>query len=191
MSDKFADKRTGAGHIKQGFKAVKETYKALYNNKTAGAKTGANNLKAVVTGRTADGKVVPKAARAKVGALGAASVTPIGPIAAFAMGVKKSVKEAKDDRAKAAVVKAMKKELKAMDAGAPAPGAPKLAATFKKAAPSAGLQRTMASPTIGEKLPPAPPPPKVRPTVMRPAALPKASSLKLPPAPPRPTGKGK
>lgn len=178
----FADKRTAGGHIKEGFKNVKATYNALYNKSgpSGGAKTGANNFKAIATGRTAAGAPIPAGARAKVAAMGAASVTPIGPIAAFAAGVKKSIKEKKDDKAMAAQVKAIKKELRADEKASKPPKA----APFAAAKP--GVARPGTAPTIGVKLPKAPPPPG-RPTVMRPANLPKASSLKVaPPKPPPP-----
>lgn len=166
---KFAHKRTAAGHIKEGLKNIKATYKALYNRPgagpTSGSKTAATNLK-IVAGKEVPGiPRQPAKVRAKLGALGAASVTPVGPIAAFAAGVKKSIAEKKADKAMKAEVKAIKKDL----------AAPK----FQPATPSSSA-RPANAPVIGRKSPPAAAP---RPTAMRPAALPKVGSLTLPPAP--------
>lgn len=165
---KFAHKRTAAGHIKEGLKNIKATYKALYNRPgagpTSGSKTAATNLK-IMAGKEVPGVPrQPAKIRAKLGALGAASVTPVGPIAAFAAGVKKSIAEKKADKAMKAEVKAIKKEL----------ATPK----FQPATPSVSV-RPASAPVIGRKSAPAAP----RPTALRPAALPKVGSLTLPPAP--------
>src|SRR5262249_40931230 len=90
--------RTVADHLKQGLKNVPGTYKALYNRPTKGLGGGAStvptNLRVIAKGNTAPGMAkLPASTRVKVVAMGAASVTPIGPVAAFASGVAKSVKQ--------------------------------------------------------------------------------------------------
>lgn len=177
---KFAHKRGVGGHIKEGLKAVKETYKGLYNSPSQGAKTGASNLKAIATGRTASGQAVPGATRAKVAAMGVASVTPVGPIAAFAAGVKKSVAEAKKDRRMNEKVQAIKQELR--EGTAPPPTGSK--STFVKAARSPETSRAASGLAIGKKTPPPPAPTKPKVTV--PSVRAKASDVsKAPPTPPR------
>lgn len=88
--------RNAADHLKQGVKNIKTTYDALYNRKGpgGGATTVPNNVKLIATGRT-DAGMPKQTAKTRVGlaAMGAASVTPVGPVAAFAMGVKKSVND--------------------------------------------------------------------------------------------------
>jgi hypothetical protein len=116
-----------AKDIKAGFKNIKTTYDTLYNRTGpgGGAKTVATNVKYIVKGSMAQ-KVGTNAkgdggARAKLAAVGAASVTPIGPIVAFAAGVKKSA----DDRAK----------LKAIRTGATKPPTDSTKNTGPKSAP--------------------------------------------------------
>lgn len=88
--------RNAADHLKQGVKNIKTTYDALYNRKGpgGGATTVPNNVKLIATGRT-DAEMPKQSTKTRVGlaAMGAASVTPVGPVAAFAMGVKKSVND--------------------------------------------------------------------------------------------------
>lgn len=86
------------GHIKEGFKNVPKMYGALYNAKgPAGAKLGvgntvAGNVKTVVTGKSSPGlPAKPGAQRAKIAAVGASSVTPLGPVVAVGLGIAKSV----------------------------------------------------------------------------------------------------
>ncbi len=91
--------RTVGGHIKEGFKNIKTTYKALYNNDApkdmgGGKNTAKTNVKAITTGKMGS-RTMTAGGRAGLAAIGVASVTPVGPIAAFALGVKKSVKEQK------------------------------------------------------------------------------------------------
>jgi hypothetical protein len=90
------------GHIKEGLKNVPKVYNALYNAKDArGAKLGvANtvgaNVRTVVTGKSSAAlPAKPGAQRAKIAAVGASSVTPLGPIVAVGMGIAKSVADKK------------------------------------------------------------------------------------------------
>src|SRR5215813_4835764 len=90
--------RTVAGHIKEGFKQIPKTYKGLYNQPgpkgIGGARTIPNNVRVIATGKTSPGMPKKSAGlRAGLAAMGAASVTPAGPIAAFGIGINKSVKE--------------------------------------------------------------------------------------------------
>ena len=96
--------RTLAGHIKEGFKQIPKTYQGLYNQPgpMGGAKTIPNNVRVIAKGNTAKGMPQkPASLRAGLAAMGAASVTPVGPIAAFGIGVSKSVKEKAAARANA------------------------------------------------------------------------------------------
>ncbi len=96
MTKNPANRNVG-DHLKEGVKNIKTTYDALYNRKGVGEGVGGtvkNNIKVAATGKTGAG--MPKASpatRAKVVGMGAASVTPLGPVAAFASGVAKSVKQ--------------------------------------------------------------------------------------------------
>ncbi len=98
--------RTAVDHIKEGFKNIPKVYKALYNQPKTDAKgapgkgvgaTIKDNVKYVVQGpmknrvMTPQQKTADNKTRATVVGMGAASVTPVGPIAAFAVGVKKSI----------------------------------------------------------------------------------------------------
>lgn len=183
---KFPEKYNAADHIKAGFKAIKGTYKQLYNRPGAdgGSGTAGANLRMIRTGQTSPGAPVQtKSTRAKVAALGVASVTPVGPIAAFAAGVKKSVAAKKQGQAIQAKIQATKAAL----AENPAPKAtfkpatPKVGrdgaapvigkkSTFVKATPTAA--RDVTKPVIGRKLPPPPSPPSVAPTAIPPAPKP-------------------
>lgn len=102
--------RSVAGHIKEGFKNIPKTYKALYNQpKTTNpgasgkgvGKTIKDNVKYIVKGppksitQTPQQKKNTNQLRTTTAVMGAASVTPVGPIAAFALGVKKSVADQK------------------------------------------------------------------------------------------------
>jgi hypothetical protein len=99
--EKIAHRGVG-GHLKAGVQNIKNTYKALYNQggPGGGIKTGATNLKIIATGKPGksefDTKFSP-GTRAKIAVVGAASVTPLGPLVAIGMGIKKSV----DDKKKA------------------------------------------------------------------------------------------
>lgn len=104
------------GHIKEGLKNVPKMYGALYNAKgPTGAKMGVkntvgSNVRTVVTGKPAPGIAAkPAAQRAKIGAAGAASVTPLGPAVAIGLGIKKSM--ADKAAAKAAMPKPAPKPL--------------------------------------------------------------------------------
>lgn len=101
-SDEKIAKRGVGGHLKAGVQNIKNTYKALYNREGpgGGVKTGATNLKIIATGKPGksefDTKFSP-GTRAKIAVVGATSVTPLGPLVAIGMGIKKSV----DDKKKA------------------------------------------------------------------------------------------
>jgi hypothetical protein len=131
MSKHTIPNRTAADHLKQGVKQVKTTYNALYK-KTGGVGGPAQNLKAIVKGKTGPGMPqIPAGVRAKAAAMGAASVTPIGPAVAFAAGVAKSVKAtaaakaaAKGPKAAPAQQKEFKLALKKPAAPAAKPAAP-------------------------------------------------------------------
>src|SRR5262245_48858921 len=101
-ADQKTAKRGVGGHIKEGFKNIPTLYGALYNAKTAtGAHLGVKNtvkgnVKTVLTGSSSSG--LPKqsgARRAAIAGAGASSVTPLGPIVAFGLGVKKSIADKK------------------------------------------------------------------------------------------------
>jgi hypothetical protein len=90
------------GHIKEGLKNIPKVYDALYNAKDArGARLGvANtvgaNARTVATGKSSPGlPAKPGAQRAKIAAVGASSITPLGPIVAAGMGIAKSVADKK------------------------------------------------------------------------------------------------
>lgn len=87
--------------IKAGFKNIPQMYKSLYKaGPTVSSKdTVKANIRTIVKGKptsAAPAKQTP-GTRARVAIAGVTSVTPIGPITAFALGVQKS----KNDRAKA------------------------------------------------------------------------------------------
>lgn len=89
MSKNPGDRNVG-GHIKEGLKNIGTTYKALVKN-------APSNVKLIVKGKlndNVDNKISP-GSRAKIAGMGAMGVTPVGPIAAFGLGVKKSVEEKK------------------------------------------------------------------------------------------------
>jgi len=100
-------------HIKEGLKNIPKTYNTLYNRPGMAEGVGGTvktNLKVIATGKTSStltNKVAPER-RAKLAAMGAASVTPLGPVAAFAAGVKKSVDAKADAKAKKAAINAAK-----------------------------------------------------------------------------------
>lgn len=100
-------------HLKAGLKNVSKTYNTLYNRSAMGEGVGGTvktNLKIIATGKTSStltNKVAPER-RAKLAAMGVASVTPLGPVAAFAAGVKKSVDAKADAKAKKAALTAAK-----------------------------------------------------------------------------------
>jgi hypothetical protein len=101
-SDEKIAQRGVGGHLKAGVQNIKNTYKALYNREGpgGGAKTGATNLKIIATGKagkTDVGKKFSPSTRAKIAVVGATSVTPLGPLVAIGMGIKKSI----DDKKKA------------------------------------------------------------------------------------------
>jgi|GEM_PF-2089144 len=128
MSRNTVPNRTAADHLKQGAKQIKTTYNALYK-KTGGVGGPGQNLKAIVTGKTAPGMPkIPAGVRAKAAAMGAASVTPLGPVVAFAGGVAKSVKATAAAKAAAKgpkVAPAPQKEIKlAIKKPAAAPAKP-------------------------------------------------------------------
>lgn len=92
------------GHIKEGLKNIPKMYNALYNapsvpgNKNS-AKIGvkptvAANVRTIATGKSVPGlpDKAPAGQRVKIAAVGAASITPLGPIAAVGLGIKNSVK---------------------------------------------------------------------------------------------------
>jgi hypothetical protein len=89
--------RTKLDHVKEGLKNIGGTYQTLYKRPAGpggGKETIPSNLRVIAKGNTSPGMAkLPAATRAKVAVMGAASVTPAGPVAAFALGVKKSVKE--------------------------------------------------------------------------------------------------
>jgi len=106
--------RKVADHLKQGVKQIGKTYNALYKSQ-GGIGGPKDNIKAIVTGRTSkDMPKIPAGTRAAAAAMGAASVTPLGPVAAFASGVKKSVVAKADAKAaaKAPKVATPQKEIK-------------------------------------------------------------------------------
>jgi hypothetical protein len=148
--------RTIGDHIKEGVKQIPKTYKGLYNQPgpMGGAKTIPNNVRVIATGKTAPGMPKKSAGlRAGLAAMGAASVTPAGPIAAFGMGINKSVKEKAAARAAANAAPAApappKLKLKNPPGAAPnnPPAMPPLPATPRatagavpKAPPKTGLK---------------------------------------------------
>ena len=114
MSKNNPANRNALDHAKQGVKQIGKTYKALYTSQ-GGIGGPKDNIKAIVTGRTSKHTPkIPAATRASAAAMGAASVTPLGPVAAFASGVRKSVVAKADAKAaaKAPKVTAPQKEIK-------------------------------------------------------------------------------
>jgi len=88
MSKNPANRGIG-DHLKEGLKNIPTTYKALYTPSNI-----KSNVQIIGTGKTSANKLdnkVPLEKRAKVVGMGAMSVTPVGPIAAFGLGVKKSI----------------------------------------------------------------------------------------------------
>jgi hypothetical protein len=90
------------GHIKEGLKNIPKMYGALYNAKGPGGgqlgvkNTVAGNVKTVVTGKSSPGlPAKPGSQRAKIAAVGASSVTPLGPVVAVGLGIAKSVNDKK------------------------------------------------------------------------------------------------
>lgn len=153
MTKNPANRNVG-DHLKEGAKNIKTTYDALYNRKGVGEGVGGtvkNNIKVAATGKTGAG--MPKASpatRAKVVGMGAASVTPLGPVAAFASGVAKSVKQTNAAKA--------------------AQNAPKPATNAAAAAPKTFLKlKTPATPATGGAAPAAAPKPRFTPAT-KPAA---------------------
>jgi hypothetical protein len=150
--------RTVAGHIKEGFKQIPKTYKGLYNQPgpMGGAKTIPNNVRVIATGKTSKNMPQKSAGlRAGLAAMGAASVTPAGPIAAFGIGVNKSVKEkaaakAAANAAPAAPAPAPKLKLKPQPGAAHPPAMRAAAGVVPKAPPKTGFKigagRTPAAP---------------------------------------------
>lgn len=98
MSKNPANRGLG-DHLKQGLKNVPKTYKALYNAKGMGPiQTAKHNVKLIVKGdvvENKEGQKISPGTRAKVAMMGAASITPVGPLAMIADGIKKSVTEKK------------------------------------------------------------------------------------------------
>ena len=157
--------RTVAGHVKEGLKNIPKTYQGLYNRPgpMGGAKTVPQNVKLIATGKTSSAlnNKISAGNRAKLAALGAASVTPAGPVAAFAMGVNKSVKDKAAAKANAAAPKPAaapppKLKIKATAATPPkAPPAPAKRGVVPAAPPKPG------APKIGgSRTPPAAPKPR-------------------------------
>jgi hypothetical protein len=106
--------RTVGGHIKEGLKNIPKVYKALYNaptnmNKGAPGKglvtTVKDNVKFIAKGPSKARAMSPQQKtqannmRGNLVGMGVASVTPAGPIAAFALGVKKSIQDKKQAKA--------------------------------------------------------------------------------------------
>lgn len=91
--------------IKAGFKNIPAMYKALYkaDPRQKSIDTVKGNLRIIGTGKShpgAENKHTP-GTRARIAVAGVTSVTPIGPITAFALGVQKS----KNARAEAKAAK--------------------------------------------------------------------------------------
>jgi hypothetical protein len=150
MSKNNPANRSVGGHIKEGFKNIPTMYKGLYNRPMEGAKTVPTNLKIIATGKTSsmlDNKA-PASTRAKLAAMGALSVTPAGPVAAFAMGVNKSVQQKAAAKAAARAAAVPK----------PPPAPPKL--KLKTPAPTGAVPK---APVMAVKpgMPPKPGAPKI------------------------------
>jgi hypothetical protein len=111
---KSTAKRGVGGHIKEGFKNIPKVYNVLYNApKTTNVngpskgvvKTVKDNVKFVAKGPSKNRTLTPEqrtqATKQRVGivGMGVASVTPVGPVAAFALGVKKSIADKKNAKA--------------------------------------------------------------------------------------------
>lgn len=89
MSKNPANRNVG-GHIKEGLKNIGTSYKTMVTQ-------APSNVKLMVKGKLndkVDSKISP-GSRAKILGMGALGVTPVGPIAAFGLGVKKSVDQKK------------------------------------------------------------------------------------------------
>jgi len=119
-----------AADIKAGFKNVPTMYKTLYkpNPGQTSAQHTKSMLKVIGTGRAhAGGQVTTPANRARLAVAGATSVTPLGPVTAFALGVRQS----RENRATAKAAKAAlpPKRMVAPAMGRPAPVAVKLPRT--------------------------------------------------------------
>jgi hypothetical protein len=140
MSKNNPANRTVADHLKQGVKNIPKTYKTLYTDQSGMGGGPKMNLKVAATGKTASGlgtKASP-GTRAKIVAMGTASVTPLGPVAAFASGVAKSVKETSKAKAKAAAPAAAPKQIVVnRKPGAPMVGGKPPAAPATPATPGA------------------------------------------------------
>ncbi|MFA6044597.1 MAG: hypothetical protein WC718_06405 [Phycisphaerales bacterium] len=171
MSKNPANRNVG-DHLKEGVKNIKSTYNTLYNrsgpNQMAEGVGGTvkTNLKILATGKTAANMPkVPTATRAKLGVMGAASVTPLGPVAAFANGVAKSVKQtsaaiAKQNAPKTAPGATPKLNIKSPGAPASSASAPSAPASGAKPgfAPASKPSGAMAKgPTMGARAPAAKP----------------------------------
>ena len=137
MSKNNPANRTVADHLKQGVKNIPKMYNTLYGSQ--GGMSGPKQmLKVAATGKTSsqlDTKV-SAAKRAKIVGMGAASVTPLGPVAAFASGVAKSVKDMNKAKAKAAAPPAAPKQV-VMNRK---PGAPMVGGGGGEAAGGAGAE---------------------------------------------------
>ena len=110
---KSPQNRNALGHVKEGLKNIPKVYKALYNAPKTDkpdapgkglVRTVKDNVKFVAKGsphriQTPTQKKETNTMRKNVVGMGIASVTPAGPIAAFAMGVKKSIAEKKSAKA--------------------------------------------------------------------------------------------
>lgn len=99
-SDEDLANRGVGDHLKEGLKNIKKTYKNLYNRDGlgGGGKTALTNVKIITTGKVSKSDVNQKfspGTRAKLAVVGASSVTPLGPIVAVGLGIKKSVEEKK------------------------------------------------------------------------------------------------
>jgi hypothetical protein len=162
VTNKKPENRNALDHIKAGVKNIPNTYNTLYNREMGGAKTAAQNVRIITKGNTGSGmpKIAP-ATRAKLAVMGAASVTPLGPVAAFASGVAKSVEKkaaAKAAATKPAPAPAAAPTLAKRPAQSPAKSPAKPAsspAAKPTAAPASGVQ-------IGSRgrMPPLPAAPK-------------------------------
>lgn len=173
MSKNPANRGVG-DHLKEGGKNIKTAYQTLYNRKQMGegvAGTVKNNLKIIATGKSASGMPkAPASQRARMTAMGAASVTPLGPVAAFASGVAKSVKDTKAAIAKQNAPKPAptaanappKTFMKIKSPGTPATGAAAATPGFKPGAkpltgaakgPTMGARASAAKPGIAKPAP--------------------------------------
>jgi hypothetical protein len=165
-TDQQVANRGVGGHLKAGVQNIKKTYDTLYNRSGpgGGASTVPTNLKIIATGKTSaklgDDHKVPAATRAKMVGMGAASVTPLGPVAAAISGVKKSVEAKAQAKANIAAAKnpAPAKPAPTLAIKKPAapatPGAKPAAPGAKPATPAAkvGVKPTTPPPATGPKL---------------------------------------